>query len=68
MQLPAVLEHRALVAEITRIQAMAPPRDGGRGPASHPVWPLSTAKPKCVAEAATQLLDLLLRWDLLGYI
>ncbi|KAK9905711.1 hypothetical protein WJX75_004975 [Coccomyxa subellipsoidea] len=61
-QLPAVLEHRALVGEIARIQAMAPPHDGGRGPASHPVWPASTGKPKCAAEASAQLLELLLRW------
>lgn len=63
-QLPAVLEHRALVGEIARIQAMAPPHDGGRGPASHPVWPASTGKPKCAAEASAQLLELLLRWGL----
>ncbi|CAL8472299.1 g11841 [Coccomyxa elongata] len=64
LQLPAVLDYRALAGEIARIQAMSLPDryGGGRGPASHPVWPTPTTKPKGAAEAASQLQDLLLRW------
>ncbi|BDA47246.1 probable abnormal spindle-like microcephaly-associated protein homolog [Coccomyxa sp. Obi] len=63
LQLPAVLDYRALAGEIARIQAISSSGHGsGRGLASHPVWPTPTTKPKGAAEAATQLLDLLLRW------
>ncbi len=63
VQLPAVLDYRALAGEIARIQAMSLPDryGGGRGLASHPVWPTPTTKPKGAAEAASQLQDLLLR-------
>lgn len=63
-QLPALLDCRALAAEIARVQAMAPQTGpgGGGGPASHPVWPGPTLRPKGAAEAAAQLLDLLLRF------
>ena len=63
VQLPAVLDYRALAGEIARIQAMSmsDKYGGGRTLASHPVWPTPTTKPKGAAEAAAQLLDLLLR-------